>query len=346
MPEQVVDLRSDTVTRPTPEMRRAIAEAEVGDDVFGDDPTVKRLQEEVAEIFGKEAALFVPSGTMANQIAIGCHTRPGDEVYGDAGAHIFNYESGAPAALWGVTFHPIPGRNGTFTAEEVKARLRPPQSHFPQSRLIWVENSHNRAGGTIFPQEEVLRLRQLATEEGLGLHLDGARIWNVAVAVGKSERELAEPFDSLTCCLSKGLGCPVGSLVVGTKEFIARAHRLRKRLGGGMRQVGILAAAGLYALRHHRQRLIEDHRRARALAEGIAELGSFSIDLSTVQTNIVIFDVSPLTGSEVVERLKAEGVLCTAFGSKVRMVTHLNIDDQDIDYTLRTIHRIFGREHH
>ncbi|MFN3821639.1 MAG: threonine aldolase family protein, partial [bacterium] len=300
----IVDLRSDTVTRPTPEMRKAMAEAEVGDDVFNDDPTVLKLQERVAEIFGKEGALFVPSGTMANQISIAYHTQPGDEIYGDAGAHIFNFEGGAPAALWGVSFHPIEGKNGVFTAEEVRKRLRPSASHFPQSRLIWVENSHNRAGGTIFPQNEILKLRQLATEYGLSFHLDGARIWNVAIATGMSERQLAEPFDSLSCCLSKGLGCPVGSLVIGSREFIARAHRFRKRLGGGMRQVGILAAAGLYALDHHRERLAEDHRRAQRLAEGIAHLGKFSLDLSTVQTNIVIFDVSPLSGTEVVERLR------------------------------------------
>ncbi len=344
MPE-IIDLRSDTVTRPTPDMRRVMFEAEVGDDVFGDDPTVNRLQERVADLLGKEAALYAPSGTMVNQIALVCHTSPGDEVYCEAGCHVLNFESGAPAMLAGVLLATIQGVRGVFNAEQVEEKLRPPDHHFPPSRLIWVENTHNRAGGTIFPLEECHRLRRLADERGLGLHLDGARLWNAAAATGIPERELAAPFDSVNVCLSKGLGAPVGSLIAGSVDFINRAHRFRKRFGGGMRQAGIIAAAGLYALDHHRERLIEDHRRPRTLAEAVAELPAFSIDLEAVATNIVIFDSAPggLTGEEIVERLKADGVLATYFGrTMVRLVTHLDVDDAGIERAIDVLRRNFG----
>lgn len=315
-------------------MRRAMYEAEVGDDVFGDDPTVNRLQERVAEITGKEAALYVPSGTMANQIALCIHTRPGDEVYCESGCHVFNFEGGAAGMLSGAILHHIDGVRGAFTAEQVADRLRPPDHHFAPSRLIWVENTANRAGGTIFPQAEVLRLRELADAKGLRMHLDGARLWNAAVATGKTEKELAAPFDTLNICLSKGLGAPVGSLIAGSKNLIDEAHRFRKRLGGGMRQAGIIAAAGLYAIDNNRDRLAEDHRRARKIAEAIAEIKGFSIDLEAVASNIVIFDVSPggKTGSEVVAKLDSLGIRCTAFGrSKIRLVTHLDLNEEDID---------------
>lgn len=337
-----LDFRSDTVTRPTEAMRRAISAAEVGDDVFGDDPTVNRLQERVAELLGKEKALYVPSGTMANQIAIHCHTSPGDEVYCDAGCHVLNFEGGAPALLSGVILAQINGVRGAFSAADVEPRLRPPDHHFPPSRLVWVENSHNRAGGTIFPQEDILVLRELADRKGLKMHLDGARIWNVAVATGKSEKELAAPFDTVSCCLSKGLGCPVGSLIAGPADFTDRAHRARKRFGGGMRQAGILAAAGLYAFDHHRRRLADDHRRARRLAEAVAELKPFKIDLDAVQTNIVIFDAAPKSGTEIVAILKPEGLLATSFGSKVRMVLHLDLDDQAVEEAIRVLRRLFA----
>jgi len=337
------DFRSDTVTRPTPAMRKAMYEAEVGDDVFGDDPTVNRLQERFAEIVGKEKALYVPSGTMANQIAVHCHTSPGDEVYCEIGCHILNFEAGAAAMLSGVILAQITGVRGAFKASDVEPRLRPTDHHFPPSRLIWVENTHNRAGGTVFPQDLILGLRELANCKGLAMHLDGARLWNAAVAEGKTEKELAAPFETVNCCLSKGLGCPVGSLVAGSAEFIEKAHRARKRFGGGMRQAGILAAAGLYALEHHRTRLIEDHIRARRLAEAVAGLRSFSIDLDSVQTNIVIFDTAPSGRSpaEILMMIKNEGVLATSFGSKIRMVTHLDIDDAAVEKAIITFRRLF-----
>jgi threonine aldolase len=338
-----LDFRSDTVTKPTPAMRKAMYEAEVGDDVFGDDPTVNRLQERVAEILGKEKALYVPSGTMANQIAIHCHTTPGDEVYCHIGAHVLNYEGGAAAMLSGVMFSAIENPRGAFTASEVEARLRGTDHHFPPSRLIWVENSHNRAGGPIFPQGNAIELRSLANRTGLMMHLDGARLWNVAVASGKTEKELAAPFDTVSCCLSKGLGCPVGSLIAGTPEFIDKAHRARKRFGGGMRQAGILAAAGLYALDHHRERLAEDHRHARRIAEAVAEMRSFKIDLDGVQTNIVIFDAAPLKGVDVAAKLKAEGLLVTSFGTRVRMVCHLDVDEAAVEKAIKILQKHFGK---
>jgi len=318
-------------------------EAEVGDDVFGDDPTVNRLQEFVADLLGKEAALYVPSGTMANQIALAVHTTPGDEIYCEAGAHVLNFESGAAAMLSGVLVMPIQGVRGVYTADQVKERLRPPDHHFPPSKVIWVENSANRSGGCIVPQDECLRYRELADEQSLGLHLDGARLWNVAAATGMSEAELAAPFDSVNVCLSKGLGAPVGSLVAGSAEFIDKAHLYRKRFGGGMRQAGIIAAAGLYAIENHRERLVDDHRRAKRLAETFAELESFSIDLDAIHTNIVIFDGSPagLTGAQVADILAEQDILITQFGSKGRMVLHLDLNDDDIDKTIAVLRKSF-----
>lgn len=325
-------------------MREAMANAVVGDDVFGDDPTVNLLQERFAEIVGKEKALFVPSGSMANQIAVHCNTFPGDEVYCDVGCHVLNFEGGAAPMLSGVILAQLHGPRGAFRADDVEPRLRPPDHHFPPSRLIWVENSHNRAGGSIFPQEWTLGLRRLADEKGLKMHLDGARLWNVAAATGMSERELAAPFDSVNCCLSKGLGCPVGSLTAGTAEYIDRAHRARKRFGGGMRQAGILAAAGLYALDHHRTRLAEDHRRARRLAEAVAAIPAFEIDLEGVQTNIVIFDTKPggRPVQELLAALRSAGVWATSFGSKIRMVTHLDLDDESVDVAIEALRRLFA----
>lgn len=339
----MIDLRSDTVTRPTPAMRQAMFEAEVGDDVFGDDPTVNRLQERVAELLGKEAALFVPSGTMANQTALAVHTTPGDEIYCEAGAHVLNFESGSAAMLSGVMVMPIQGVRGVYTAEQVASHLRPPDHHFPPSKLIWVENSANRSGGCIVPQSECLRYREVADKHNLKIHLDGARLWNVSAATGISEAELAAPFDSVSVCLSKGLGAPVGSLVVGSTDFIDSVHRYRKRFGGGMRQAGIIAAAGLYAIEHNRERLMDDHRRARRLAETIAELDSFSIDLDAIHTNIVIFDCAPagVTGAEVADMLAGQDILMTQFGSKGRMVLHLDLNDEDIDATIAVLRKNF-----
>jgi len=249
--KDLVDLRSDTVTKPTPAMRKAIAEAEVGDDVFGEDPTVNTLQKKVAEILGKEASLFVPSGTMANQLAIKSHTQPGDEVIIEATSHPYNFESGASAALSGIQFYCLKGVRGILDASQIEEAIRPNDHHFPVTRLICLENTHNRGGGAIYPLEKIAEISQLAKSKNLLLHLDGARLWNASVATGIKPQEYARWVDSVSVCLSKGLGAPIGSLVAGTKPFIDRVHRFRKMFGGGMRQVGIIAAAGLYALGHH-----------------------------------------------------------------------------------------------
>ncbi len=286
----MIDLRSDTVTRPTPAMRRAMAEAEVGDDVLGDDPTVAAL----AQILGKESAVYMPSGTMTNQVAVRTWTEPGDEIIIEAGAHTYFFESGGPAALSGVMCRLIQGERGLFTADQVRAVLRPANEHFPRTRLVCVENTHNRGGGTVWPLRQVAEVAAVAREAGLKVHLDGARLWNASVAAGVPEKDYAAHFDSASVCFSKGLGAPVGSALAGTREFIARARRFRKMFGGGMRQAGIIAAGALYALEHHRERLAEDHANARRLAEGLAGLAGIEIDPATVETNIVVFLVTSM----------------------------------------------------
>lgn len=343
--KKVIDLRSDTVTAPSPKMRQAMAAAEVGDDVFGEDPTVNRLQQKIAELFGKEAALFVPSGTMGNEIAVKCHTRPGDEVICEAGCHIYNFESGAAPFLSGVQFRPLNGQRGVITVEQVQEVLNPPADHFPRSSLITVENTHNSAGGTIFPLNELERLYTFAHKRSLKLHLDGARIWNAAIAAGIPVKEYARHCDSISVCFSKGLGAPVGSALAGSLEFITEAHRLRKLFGGGMRQVGILAAAALYALEHNLDRLHEDHRNARFFAGALAEIPGIKLDLETVQTNIVIFEVagSGRSVTEIVQKLKEKGVLVVPFGSaRIRAVTHLDVNREQIKYAARAIREVVG----
>jgi threonine aldolase len=344
-----VDLRSDTVTRPTAAMRRAMAEAPVGDDVFGDDPTVNLLQEKCAALFGHEAALFVPSGTMANQVSIAAHTEPGDEILFEEGAHIFHYEVGAPAVLSGVLTHPIIGRRGVITAEDIKARIRPVDVHCARTRLVALENTHNRAGGTIFPLSEIKRIHALSREAGLRLHLDGARIWNAHVASGVSLAEYGRCFDSISACFSKGLGCPVGSIVVGSREFIERAHRARKRFGGGMRQVGVLAAAALHALDHHIARMNEDHENARYLATELAGLPGIQIDLDSVQTNMVFMDVagSGRSAVQVAADLAEHDVWTIDMDpTRLRCVTHLDVDragcEQAVD-AFRTVFEGYGK---
>ena len=265
---QLIDLRSDTVTKPTPAMREAMARAEVGDDVFGDDPTVKALESRTAELLGKEAALFVPSGTMANQLAIRSHTEPGDEILVEANAHIYYYEGGAPAAMSGVMCRCINGQRGIFTGADVEASLRPADQHFPRTRLVCLENTHNRGGGKIWSIGQVQEVAAGVRKHGLQLHLDGARLWNASVAAGIPERDYATYFDTISVCFSKGLGAPVGSALVGPKAFIERARRFRKMFGGGMRQAGIIAAGALFALDNHRARLAEDHANAKALPPG------------------------------------------------------------------------------
>jgi len=334
---ETVDFRSDTVTRPVPEMREAMSRAPLGDDVFGDDPSVNLLQERAAELLGKEAALFVPSGTMANQVALRSHTEPGDEIIVEASSHIVLYEGGGFAALSGLSARCVAGELGVMSLADVRAAVRPPGglSHYPNSSLLCVENTANRAGGTVVPASHCTALGELAREEGLAVHLDGARMFNATVVQGIPAAELAAPFDSISFCLSKGLGCPVGSLLVGSRTFIDRAHRFRKMFGGGMRQAGVLAAAGLFALDHHIDRLAEDHRRARHMGEALAAMPGFSVDLDTVATNMVYADVAGGAAAELVDYLGARGVLITAVSAEsVRLVTHLDVDDAGVERTL------------
>lgn len=339
----MVDLRSDTVTKPTEGMRRAMYEAEVGDDVFGEDPTVCRLQEHVAELLGKEAALFVPSGTMGNQLALKVHTRPGDEVIVERQSHIFNYESGAPAVLSGVQLHVVDGARGLLTAADVRRAVRPGMYWETPSRLVCLENTVNKAGGVIYPLAQIQEVAREARTHGMRLHLDGARLWNAAAATGCPERDYAAPFDTVNVCLSKGLGAPVGSLLAGPAELIRAAHRYRKLFGGGMRQVGLLAAAGLYALEHHRPHLAEDHAKARRLAEGLAALPAFRVDLQTVETNIVIFDVVEGEAAPVLAALREAGVLMVAFGpATIRATTHRDVSMEEIETVLDVLHQLYG----
>jgi threonine aldolase len=339
-----IDLRSDTVTRPTPAMRQAMAKAVVGDDVFGEDPTINALQKKVALILGKEKALFVPSGTMANQLAIKSHTQPGDEVILEATAHPYNFESGAGAALSGIQFNCLPGRRGILEASQITEAIRPLDHHFPITKLICLENTHNRGGGSIYPLKKMGAIFKLAKSKGLLVHLDGARLWNASMATGIKPSDYARWADSVSVCLSKGLGSPVGSLVAGTEAFIDQVHRFRKMFGGGMRQAGILAAAGLYALDHHLERLKEDHEKAKQLALGLAELEGLSLDPDQVETNIVIFEVtrSGMTSQQAAEAMKKKGVLIHAFEkTRLRLVTHLDVSLSDIEKTLRVFKKVF-----
>lgn len=334
----MIDLRSDTVTRPDEAMRRAMYEAEVGDDVFGEDPTARRLEERVAEILGKEAALFVPSGVMGNQLGIKVHTSPGDEVIVARASHIFNYETGGPAVLSGVQLHVVDGDRGILSGADVEAAVRPGAYWDTPSRLVCLENTINKSGGIVYPLEKIAEVATAAREHGLRLHLDGARLWNAAVATDIPEATWAAPFDTVSVCLSKGLGAPVGSLLAGPADTIREARRYRKMFGGGMRQIGLLAAAGLHALDHHRDGLRRDHENARRLAEGLAEIDAFDVDLSTVQTNIVMFGVRHGTAAEAVVRLREHGVLMIPFGpTTVRATTHRDVSTGDIDDVLATI---------
>ncbi|MFO7768438.1 MAG: GntG family PLP-dependent aldolase [bacterium] len=339
----VIDLRSDTVTRPGEEMRRSMAEAEVGDDVYGEDPTVNLLQEELAGMLGKEAALFMASGTMSNQVAINTHTRPGDEVICHRWAHVFNFEGGTAPAMSGVGFNLLDGPLGLITADQVEEAVRPDSIHYPTTALISIENTHNKAGGTVFPLGEVRKIRKAADRHGLPMHLDGARLFNASVATRIDVRLWAEPFDSISICLSKGLGAPAGSVLVGSREFIRMALQVRKRFGGAMRQVGVLAAAGRYALQHNIGRLAEDHARARRLAEGLDAMQGCSVDMEAVQTNIVFVDTSGtgLSETEVSRALKARGVLINPMGrDTLRAVTHLDVDDEGIETALDAFSRM------
>lgn len=344
---EFIDLRSDTVTKPTPAMRKAMAEAEVGDDVFGEDPTVNKLQEKVARLLGKEASLFVPSGTMANQLSIKSHTQAGDEVIIEASSHPFNFEGGAGAALSGIQFHCLTGTRGILDASQIEEAIRPKDHHFPVSRLICLENTHNRGGGSIFSAEKMAEIYRLAKSKELLVHLDGARLWNASVATGIKPHEFGRWTDSVSVCLSKGLGAPIGSLVAGSKPFIDRVHRFRKMFGGGMRQAGIIAAAGIHALDHHFKRLEEDHQNAKRLTMGLRKLKGISIDPSHVETNIVIFDAAAtgMTSWQLAEAMKTEGVLIHPIAkSQIRLVTHLDVSAEDIEKTLKVFEKILGKK--
>jgi len=336
----MIDLRSDTITPPTPAMRQAIASAEVGDDVLGDDPSVLELERRTAEILAKEAAVFVPSGSMANQLAIRVHTQPGDEILVDRNAHIYYYESGGPAALSVVMCQLLPGVRGVFTGDDVLNALRPSNEHFPTTRLLCVENTHNRGGGRVWPLAATQEVAAVAARHDLRMHLDGARLWNAAAASGVTEQELAAPFDSVSVCFSKGLGAPVGSVLAGSAEFIVQARRFRKQFGGAMRQSGLLAAGALHALDHHRSRLAEDHQNARRLAEGLAEIPRISVDPADVETNIVFFRVDR-PAKKFVRSLEGEGVQVFDDGPDlIRAVTNLTVDAAQIDRVVAAVARI------
>ncbi len=329
-----IDLRSDTVTRPTPAMLRAMTEAPVGDDVYGEDPTVRRLEERTAELLGTEAALFAPSGTMTNQIAIGLHARPGDEVLCDPTAHVYVWEGGGIARLWGATARTLPAPGGLLTRARLEGNIRPDDGHYVRTRLVCLENTHNRGGGRVFPYEELLRVADWARAAGLRLHLDGARLMNAVVASGRPASEWAAPFDTISLCFSKGLGAPVGSALAGSADAIREARRLRKVLGGGMRQAGFLAAAALHALDHDVDRLAEDHEHARLLADAVVETPGLSLESGPVETNLVWIAVDPALGTaaEVAGRLRARGVLVSALGAQVlRACTHRDVDRPAID---------------
>jgi threonine aldolase len=343
----MIDLRSDTVTRPTPAMRRAMAEAEVGDDVYGEDPTVNRLQERAAEIFEKEAALFVPTGSMGNQIAIKLHTRPGTEVVIEERGHIFNFEMAAMSAISGALARPVRSADGTgiLTWDEVKTAIHAGGPYYvAPTALVALENSHNLAGGALLSRARTEEIAERAHALSLPVHLDGARIFNAAVALGETVAALARPVDSVMFCLSKGLGAPVGSMLLGRGDFIAEARRWRKLLGGGMRQVGVLAAAALVALEETPERLHLDQANARRLAQGLAELPGVSIDPERVQTNIVIFDVTGTgrTADEICAGLAERGVLASGFGPSIRMVTHYDVSSEDIETALRALRAILS----
>jgi len=342
----VIDLRSDTVTKPTPAMRRAMAEAEVGDDVYLEDPTVNRLQERAAEIFEKEAALFVPSGTMGNQICVKLHTRPGTEVVVEQRSHIFNYEMGASAVFSGVTLRTVTGEDGLLNWDLISGAIHHNSPYYvTPTSLIALENSHNMAGGSVMPLSLSREICERARAIGLPVHLDGARIFNAAIALGATVAEVARPFDSVMFCLSKGLGAPVGSMIAGKKDFIQEAVNLRKMLGGGMRQVGVLAAAGLIALEDSPEVLVEDHANAKRLAEGLTELRGVKIDPERAQTNIVIFDVAGtgLTTAQFTSELKSRGVLANGINAReMRMVTHYDVNREQIEHTIRAAWEIAG----
>lgn len=343
MARRPIDLRSDTVTQPTPAMRRAMAEASVGDDVYGEDPTIKLLEKRTAELLGKEAALFVPSGTMANQIAVGVHASPGDELLCESTAHVYVWEAGGIARLSGVTPRTIPGDRGQLSLASLRDKIRPDDDHYAITRLVCLENTHNRGGGTVYPIEVVAEISAWARGHGLRMHLDGARLWNAVVASGIPESEWGRHFDTVSVCFSKGLGAPVGSAVAGSAEAIHKAHRLRKVFGGGMRQAGIIAAGALFAVENHVERLADDHANAQILARAVEDTEGLRLETGKVETNLVWIAVSPALGTaqEIVARLRSEGVLISALGPQVlRCCTHLDVSRDEVEFAAERIRQL------
>ena len=340
----MIDLRSDTITTPTPAMRRAMAEAEVGDDQYGEDTTVNRLEALAAEMLGKEAAVYVASGTMGNLCAVLAHCGRGDEVILGDQSHIFRYESGGAAALGGIPFHIIPNRrDGGFDLQTLAEAIRPARAGMPRTGLVCVENTHNRCGGVALSAERLAEIAAIAHERGVPVHCDGARIFNAAASLGVDPRELTRPLDSVQFCLSKGLAAPVGSLIVGGADFIREARRYRKMVGGAMRQAGVIAAAGIVALTEMVARLPEDHANARRLAEGLAAIPGISVDLDTVQSNIILLKLNErvMPGAEFVERLRQEGIRVSNYDTRgLRMVTHYQISQADVDSVLAAARRV------
>ena len=342
----MIDLRSDTVTKPTAAMWQAMAEAEVGDDVYGEDPTVNRLEERAAEIAGKPAALFVPTGTMGNTIAVKVHTEHGQEVIADARAHLLDYELAMTAWFSGCLVRPVGTPDGILTWDAIQPHVRPLAAHYAPTGLIEIENTHNMAGGTVYPLRTIREIADGAHGRGIPVHMDGARVFNAAAALGVSVREIAAPVDTVTFCLSKALGAPVGSMLAGPADSIARGRLYRKRLGGGMRQVGVLAAAGLIALEETPKHLPEDHRNAKFLAEGLARIPGIQIDPAAVATNIVVFDVGAtgVAAAEISDRLKAQGVRINAINPrKMRAVTHYDVSREECAEALEILGRVLAR---
>lgn len=343
MEQYFSDFRSDTVTVPTPEMREAMYRAEVGDDVLGEDPTLIKLEHLAAEKVGKEAALFVTSGTQGNLVAVLTHTQRGDEVLLEAESHIYYYEVGGISALGGVIPHPIPGKNGVITPEQLRAAIRPANIHYPNPSLFCLENTHNRGGGAIWTPEEIQAVAVVAHDAGLKVHMDGARMFNSAVAQGREVKEFTASIDSVNFCLSKGLGAPVGSILAGSQDFINKARKWRKMLGGGMRQAGVLAAAGIVALEHMVERLVEDHALAHQIGEALSGVAGLQVRLEGLKTNIVLIDLDPNWGDaeKLLTALKAEGVLASDFGPyTVRFVTHKDVGGEDVEKLILAVKKI------
>jgi threonine aldolase len=341
----IIDLRSDTVTKPTAAMRQAMAYADVGDDVYGEDPTVNRLEMMAAELLGKETGLFVPTGVMGNQLSIHLHTQPGDEVIIESSAHILRYEGGSASSMSGVQLCPVPGNRGLLSPEAVEAAIRRPDLHTPSTTLLCLEQTHNVGGGSVYPLETIHQLTELARQHRLALHLDGARLFNASAKTGVAVAEYAAEFDTVSFCLSKGLGAPVGSIVVSDAVSIQKLRRLRKVFGGGMRQVGILAAAGIYALEHHVSRLADDHAHAKLLAQLLHAIPSVAVDVQSVETNMVMFQVpqSPKSTEQLLGDCREAGVLLNAIGDRsFRAVTHLDVNHEDMESAGQVFTRVFA----